>query len=91
MRLRLFGDLETIGTVGDIMKMCPPAFKGCRGFLGDFVPPNLADLIQKRTQNGFILFRTYQGKTFIDKAIISLFYTWKLLLLKKKKSLALQS
>lgn len=32
MKLRLFGDLETIGTVGDIMKTCPPSFKGCGGF-----------------------------------------------------------
>lgn len=47
MKLRLFGDLETIGTVGDVVKMCP-SFKGCGGFWAQrFVPPNLADFIHK--------------------------------------------
>lgn len=51
MRLRLFGDLETIGTVGDIVKMCPPSFS-LRWILGvsklRYLPPNLADSIHKR-------------------------------------------
>lgn len=38
----------------------------------------------KKTTKGFVLFRTYQGKTYLDKLISLLFYMWKLFLWGKK-------
>lgn len=77
--LRLFGDLETISTIGDIMNMwCPPSLKCLKR---SFVAPNLAYFIHKRTQMDSSLFRTYQGKTY-EPAF--LFYTWKLFSCGKK-------
>lgn len=78
--LRLFRDLETISTIGDIMNMwCPPSLKCLKR---SFVAPNLAYFIHKRTQMDSSLFRTYQGKTY-EPAF--LFYMRKLFSCGKKK------
>lgn len=67
MKLRLFGDLETLAqleTSWICFRVLPPS-KAEKMKLR-FVPPNLVYSSTKDTK-GFLLFRMCQGKTFIDK------------------------